>query len=106
MIDTPAQPIVTLRDHQILQISRDATGAGSSGLPVGEVVVEADPIETTQTDLAGVVTEARRARLEKRCAKRWPLAPKRASGTRWRQRYALPHGWRREAKAKRWRIAC
>jgi hypothetical protein len=65
VVEAPAQPIVTLRDHQILQISRDATGAGSNGLPVGEVVVEADPIETTQTDLAGVVTEERRARLEK-----------------------------------------
>lgn len=65
VFEAPTLPVITLRDHQILQISRDATGAGSNGLPVGEVVVEADPIETTQTDLAGAVTEERRARLEK-----------------------------------------
>lgn len=65
IIAPPGTPVLTLRDHQILTITRDATGAGSNGLPVGEVVVEADPIETTQTDLAGAVSEDRRARLEK-----------------------------------------
>ncbi|GEK50889.1 hypothetical protein [Vreelandella venusta] len=65
VIEAPGEPVLTLRDHQILQITRDATGAGSNGLPVAEVVVETDPIETTQADLAGSVSEARRARLEK-----------------------------------------
>lgn len=65
VITPPGTPVLTLHDHQILTITRDSTGAGSNGLPTGEVVVEADPIETTQTDLAGVVSEERRARLEK-----------------------------------------
>ncbi|UYV20909.1 hypothetical protein K1Y77_17255 (plasmid) [Halomonas qaidamensis] len=65
VIEPPTAPVLTLRKHQILQITREATGAGDNGLPVGAVVVEADPIEVTQTDLAGAVTEGRRARLEK-----------------------------------------
>ena len=65
VIESPTDPVLTLRKHQILQITRDAAGAGDNGLPVGEVVVEADPIEVTQTDLAGNVSEGRRARLEK-----------------------------------------
>ncbi len=65
VIEPPTAPALTLRKHQILQITREATGAGDNGLPVGSVVVEADPIEVTQTDLAGAVTEGRRARLEK-----------------------------------------
>ncbi len=65
VIEPPTAPVLTLRKHQILQITREATGAGDNGLPVGSVVVEADPIEVTQTDLYGAVTEGRRARLEK-----------------------------------------
>lgn len=65
VITAPAAQVLTLRDYQILTITRDASGGGSNGLPVGEVIVEADPIEVTQTDLAGVVSDGRAARLEK-----------------------------------------
>jgi hypothetical protein len=61
----PDTPTLTLRDHQIIDISREATGAGQNGLPVGRVLVECDPIERTQDSLAGGVSEARRARLSK-----------------------------------------
>lgn len=63
LLEPPAAPVMTLRDHQIIEISREASGAGQNGLPVGRVLVECDPIETTQTDLAGAVSEDRRARL-------------------------------------------
>ncbi|MFK4014875.1 hypothetical protein [Cobetia marina] len=61
----PDTPTLTLRDHQIIDISREATGAGQNGLPVGRVLVECDPIERAQDSLAGGVSEARRARLSK-----------------------------------------
>lgn len=59
----PGAPKATLQDHQILSISRAATGSGEGGLPVWRVTLQADRIETTQTDLAGSVSPARRARL-------------------------------------------
>lgn len=63
LLEAPATPALALLDHQIIEISREATGAGQNGLPVGTVTVSADPIETVQDDLAGVVSESRRARL-------------------------------------------
>ncbi|WP_299316222.1 hypothetical protein, partial [uncultured Halomonas sp.] len=59
----PGMPSLTLRDHQILDITRSATGGGEGGLPVWRVTLKADRIETTQTDLAGAVAADRRARL-------------------------------------------
>lgn len=59
----PDAPVLTLRDHHIITIDREATGAGRNGLPVGRVTWQADRIETVQTDLAGAVGESRRARL-------------------------------------------
>lgn len=59
----PAAPVLTLLGHQIIEISRESTGAGGNGLPVSEVTVECDPIERTQEGLAGVVDADRRARL-------------------------------------------
>lgn len=52
-----------IRDYAIETISRSATGAGEGGLPVWRVTLECDRIETVQDDLAGDVSEARRARL-------------------------------------------
>lgn len=63
LLSEPGAPTLTLHDHQIIEISREATGAGQNGLPVGTVTVSADPIETVQEGLAGAVPEARRARL-------------------------------------------
>lgn len=63
LLSEPGTPALTLRDYQIIEISREATGAGANGLPVGTVTVSADPIETVQDDMAGAVSEARRARL-------------------------------------------
>ncbi|WP_027967325.1 hypothetical protein [Halomonas halocynthiae] len=62
-LEAPAAPEMTLLDHQMIEISRESAGAGSNGLPVGRVLVECDPIEVTQTDLAGDVAEDRVARL-------------------------------------------
>ncbi|WP_254783107.1 hypothetical protein [Halomonas caseinilytica] len=63
LLAEPGTPVLSLRDHQILSISRSATGAGSNGLPVHRVTWHCDRIETTQTDLSGSVSDARRARL-------------------------------------------
>lgn len=63
LISEPGAPLITLHDYQILEISRESTGAGNNGLPVSSVTVTCDPIETVQEQLAGAVPEARRARL-------------------------------------------
>jgi hypothetical protein len=63
LLTPPGAPVLTLNDHQIITIDRDSAGAGSNGLPVGRVTWQADRIETVQADLAGAVTESRRARL-------------------------------------------
>lgn len=61
--DAPGAPTLTLRDHQILDITRRATGGGEGGLPVWRVTLRADRIETVQSDVAGAVSAERRARL-------------------------------------------
>ncbi|WP_353980934.1 hypothetical protein [Salinicola endophyticus] len=53
----------TIHDHEIVNLERKATGASSDGLPIWRVTLRADRLETTQTDLAGVVDDSRRARL-------------------------------------------
>ncbi|WP_447956498.1 hypothetical protein [Vreelandella sp. EE7] len=63
LLTAPGAPVLTLRDHHIISIDREAAGAGSNGLPVGRVTWQADRIETVQSDLAGGVSETRRARL-------------------------------------------
>lgn len=65
-LEAPGEPVMTIEDYQIHEITRRATGAGEGGLPVWRVTVRADPIETTQTDLAGSVGDSRRARLKQR----------------------------------------
>lgn len=62
---TPPKEIsdVSIFDYQILNISRQALGAGGNGLPIYNVVVRSDKIEKTQTDLAGAVLDERKARL-------------------------------------------
>jgi hypothetical protein len=62
-LEAPASPVVTLRDYEIIDISRSATGAGDNGLPIHRVTLNADRIEATQADLSGSVSAARRARL-------------------------------------------
>lgn len=62
-LSAPGSPVATLHDYQIVDIQRSATGAGPQGLPTWRVRVDADRIETVQTDLAGNVGDARRARL-------------------------------------------
>ncbi|ATH77804.1 hypothetical protein CLM76_09450 [Vreelandella venusta] len=56
-------PVLTLRDHAIITIEREAAGAGDNGLPVGRVTWQADRIETVQTELTDRVPTERRARL-------------------------------------------
>lgn len=63
LLAPPATPVLTLNDHQVITIDRDSAGAGNNGLPVGRVTWQADRIESVQTELAGDVSEARRARL-------------------------------------------
>lgn len=63
LLAPPANPVMTLSDHQIITVDRQAAGAGGNGLPVGRVTWQADRIEYVQTDLAGGVSESRRARL-------------------------------------------
>lgn len=63
LLAPPAMPVLTLFDHQIITIDRDSAGAGNNGLPVGRVTWQADRIETVQDNLAGGVSESRRARL-------------------------------------------
>ncbi|MES3674596.1 hypothetical protein QC589_01430 [Halomonas elongata] len=65
LLAEPGAAVLTLHDHQIISISRDATGAGSNGLPVHRVTWRCDRIETTQTDLSGAVSESRKSRLAK-----------------------------------------
>ncbi|WP_110693284.1 hypothetical protein [Salinicola halophyticus] len=54
-----------LQQYAIRDIRRSATGAGANSLPVGRVTLNADRIETTQTNVAGSVSSGRRARLAK-----------------------------------------
>ncbi len=63
VLSEPVAPVLVLEDYQILDIGRTASGAGSNGLPVYRVSVEADPVETVQDSLAGSVSAARRARM-------------------------------------------
>lgn len=56
---------VDIPEYKILDISRDSTGAGENGLPIFETRLLADKVETVQTDLAGAVNRARRAKLAK-----------------------------------------
>ena len=62
-LSRPSSPVGTLLDYQIESISRSATGSGDNGVPVWKVVVKADRVETTQTNLTGSATDARRSRL-------------------------------------------
>lgn len=59
----PSSPTVFFEDYQIASISRANTGAGKNGIPVYKVKLKADKVETVQTDLAGAVTDALKARL-------------------------------------------
>ncbi|WP_353979388.1 hypothetical protein [Salinicola endophyticus] len=62
-LEAPQAHGVTIPDHAIVDIQRSAAGAGDNSLPVGRVTINADRIETTQRDVAGSVSDARRARL-------------------------------------------
>lgn len=62
-LSAPATEDFEVNVSQILDITRESTGAGSNGLPIYQVRVLADKIETVQTDLAGSVPAATVARL-------------------------------------------
>lgn len=59
-------PAAVIPRHRILGIERTAGGAGGNGLPVHRVVVRADRVATTQTDLAAGAANAARWRTEYR----------------------------------------
>lgn len=52
-----------IEDYEILDITRTATGAGSNGIPIYKITLQADNVETIQNDLAGAVNEDTRSRL-------------------------------------------
>lgn len=62
----PSSPSLTLTDSSVRKVTRTAVGAGPNGLPYKKVTLNADPVETVQTDLAAVVSAARVARLASR----------------------------------------
>ncbi len=47
----------------ISNIERKATGMGSNGVPITNITMQCDKIETTQTDVAGVVIQSNKSRL-------------------------------------------
>lgn len=63
--EAPEPTSDAINDYSIATISRSATGAGEGGLPVWRVNIDCDRIETVQNDLAGNVSNARRARMAK-----------------------------------------
>lgn len=62
-ITGPGTSVMTLHDYEIIDAKRSANGAGSNGLPIRKVTLNADRIETTQPDLTVDVPESRRSRL-------------------------------------------
>lgn len=60
---SPGEPDTHLYDHQMISVTRSATGGGGNGLPVWRVTLRADRLEVTQQDVAGSVPAERRARL-------------------------------------------
>ena len=52
-----------IHPYSMSSITRSSTGAGENGLPVWRVTVEYDPNGTVQDDLAGNVSDERRARV-------------------------------------------
>lgn len=65
----PVSTASTINDYSIAEIKRSSTGAGDNGLPVWRVTLEYDRIESMPTDLAGDVSDARRARLSQQYRK-------------------------------------
>lgn len=64
-----------INDYSISTIARSSAGAGDNGLPVWRVTVEYDRIESVQTDLAGNVSDERRARVSQQYRKVQATAP-------------------------------
>ncbi len=60
---SPASPTLTIPSYAVITISRSSNGAGSNGIPVYSVRMQADKIETVQTDLAAAVSVVSKARL-------------------------------------------
>lgn len=52
-----------LPDYLTNSITRSQAGSGDNGLPIHKVTLEADKVETVQTDLVGSATAERRARV-------------------------------------------
>lgn len=52
-----------LPDYLVLSITRSQVGAGDNGLPIHKISLQADKVETVQTDLVGGADPAHRARV-------------------------------------------
>lgn len=52
-------PDLTIKDFQIIKLSRRNTGSGGNGLPIHKVGLKCDRIETVQTDVAASVNPER-----------------------------------------------
>lgn len=59
----PSSPTVFLKDYHTVRIDRKSIASGSNNLPVWEVSLKADKVETVQRDLAAAVPADRKARL-------------------------------------------
>lgn len=59
----PSSPTIFIEDYQIVAISREKTGAGNNGIPIYEVKLKADKVETVQTDVAAGAADLFRARV-------------------------------------------
>ena len=62
LLSLAAVSTMTLYDWSITKIERKSVGGGSNGVPVTKIKMQADKIENPQTDLAGAVSAADRAR--------------------------------------------
>ena len=54
---------LVIEDFMIIEVSREATGIGSNGIPIHGVKIQYDRVETVQTTVAGSVAVGRRERL-------------------------------------------
>lgn len=63
LLEAPVTPDIFVEDFEVVSITRDSTGSGSNGLPVYRVLLQADKIETVQTDVAAGADDVIRARV-------------------------------------------
>lgn len=63
LLTAPAATSPVIRDAQVKDLRRRQIGAGQNGLPIWRVVINADPVETVQTDVSASAPAATAARL-------------------------------------------